>query len=97
MNFGLTEEMRNSIRLERLEDLHFASTAVYGVNMQALPQAGRNMKKALGLFRRIRARFINFSVERGYYFGLRQFSQQKMLNQNTQETLKFLEINGFQT
>ena len=46
-------------------------------------------------FRRLRARFINFNVERGFYFGLRQFAQQKQLTQNSNETLKFLEINGY--
>lgn len=71
MNFGLTEDMRHSVRLERLEDVHFGSTVVYGVNLNSIPSTAKSLTKALDGFRRLRARYINFSVERGYYFGLR--------------------------
>ena len=81
--------------MERLDEIHFSSTVVYGANLNSLVPHSKSLNRALDGFRRLRARYINFTVEKGYYFGLRQFVQQKMLTQNSNETLKYLEINGY--
>lgn len=43
---------------------------VYGANLQSI-SSSKSLSRAMDGFRRLRARFINFNVERGFYFGLR--------------------------